>query len=107
MTNEEANIAMYHSNESSSRSDEQEEITPISQKQYLVTRLQLPLAASHRPRVGRFNLSRRSPDTFATVVSIFQKDGANLGVSRTNLSASSSFENEDEEFRVEWGNTEV
>lgn len=95
-------------------SSDDEETTPTSQlhqsqqQQELVTRLQLRLAASHLPRVRRFNISRKNPDTFATVVSIFQKDGGSQkrGI---DMSASFTFDtaNQDEDYMLEWGSTEV
>lgn len=107
---------MDDSVDSSSDEDDTTTTQTINQpkEEELVTRLQLRLAASHLPRVGRFKLSRRSPDTFATVASIFRKSGANRRPSpshkgREHLSSSFSFEtmNADNDYMVEWGSTEV
>lgn len=104
---------------STSSSDDEDGRKSINAKQEenLKTRLQLRLAASHLPRVavgGKLNFSRRSPDTFATVISIAEsQSGAGrpsqsyyrhtdlLQFSKSNTSLG------EDKCMVEWGSTEV
>ena len=92
-------------------SDEEETTDPSIQpkEEELVTKLQLRLSASHLPRTGRMKISRRSPDTFATVVSIVRKNGAPNRSSQDHLNASFSFDStrSEDDYMAERGSTEV
>lgn len=103
---------------SSTSSNEGDDLTSnndATEKEELVTRLQLCLTASHLPKKGR--LKRRSPDSYATVASIVRKEGTGKRQtsefhrnSRQHLKTTSSLsarECQGGDYMVEWGSTEV
>jgi len=102
-----------YSRRSSSDSTSQEDKNNNGEEEQLGTGLRLRLMASHLPKVGGKRLgvlTRRSPDTFASVTSIVRKEGKDYYHSQSSslpACAETQRKRNEGEFMVEWGSTEM